>query len=159
MLAIETVHHVSLPVRDLDRARTFYGGTLGLVEMDRPSFTFDGAWYRVGDRSLHLIVPEAGEDPTFRQNKALDSHDVHFAIRVTSYSDAVAHLESHGFRAIDERHPQPSAGNPKPMRLSPAGSAGFPQIYILDPDRHVIEINAMKVDRLYSRPPTGVARS
>jgi hypothetical protein len=28
--------------------------------------------------------------------------------------------------------------------LHPTG--GFPQIYILDPDRHVIEINAKKLD-------------
>jgi hypothetical protein len=32
------------------------------------------------------------------------------------------------------------------MRLSPAGAAGFPQIYILDPDRNVIEINAETAD-------------
>jgi len=142
MLDIETLHHVSLPVSDLERARAFYGDTLGLIELDRPPFTFGGAWFRVGDRSLHLIVPQAGGNPTFRQRKAIDSHDGHFAIRVRSYSDAVAHLESRGFRATEERNSQPSAGNPKPMRLSPAGPAGFPQIYILDPDRNVIELNA-----------------
>lgn len=145
MLDIETVHHVSLPVRDLDRARAFYGGTLGLEETDRPPFKFGGAWYRAGDRSLHLIVPEPGEEPTFRQGKAIDSHDVHFAIRVRSYSETVAYLESKGFRSSDERNPKPSADNPQPMRLNPSGPAGFPQIYILDPDRNVIEINAAKV--------------
>jgi glyoxylase I family protein len=146
MLAIETLHHVSLPVSDLDRARKFYGDTLGLTESDRPPFTFEGAWYRVGDRSLHLIVPESGETSTFRQDKAIDSHDVHFAIRVRSYADAVAHLESQGFRATVERNPKPSEANPRPMRLSPSGVAGFPQIYILDPDRNVIEINAAELD-------------
>ncbi len=145
MLEIETVHHVSLPVRDLDRARAFYGGTLGLEETDRPPFKFGGAWYRAGDRSLHLIVPEPGEEPTFRQDKAIDSHDVHFAIRVRSYSETVAYLESKGFRSSDEKNPKPSVGNPQPMRLNPSGPAGFPQIYILDPDRNVIEINAAKV--------------
>ena len=117
MLEIETVHHVSLPVSDLDRARAFYGGTLGLEETDRPPFKFGGAWYRVGDRSLHLIVPEPGEEPTFRKEQAIDSHD-----------------------------PKPSIANPQPMRLNPAGPVGFPQIYILDPDRNVIEINAARVD-------------
>jgi catechol 2,3-dioxygenase-like lactoylglutathione lyase family enzyme len=146
MLIIETVHHVSLPVSDLERARKFYGGTLGLTEMDRPAFAFAGAWYRVGDRSLHLIVREQGEAATFRRDKGIDSRDAHFAIRVRSYSGTVAHLESHGFRAIVERNSRPSAANPKPMRLSPAGAAGFPQIYILDPDRNVIEINAETAD-------------
>jgi glyoxylase I family protein len=146
MLVIETVHHVSLPVRDLDRARAFYGATLGLTEMDRPAFGFDGAWYRVGDGSLHLIVQDPGGEATFRRDKGIDSHDAHFAIRVRSYPEAVAHLEAHGFRSTDERHPQPTAANPRPMRLSPAGPAGFPQIYILDPDRNVIEINAARLD-------------
>ena len=146
MLVIEAVHHVSLPVSNLDRAREFYGGTLGLTEMDRPAFGFGGAWYRVGDGSLHLIVSEPGEAATFRRDKGIDSHDAHFAIRARSYSGAIAHLEAHGFRATDERNPHPSAANPRPMRLNPAGPAGFPQIYILDPDRNVIEINAATVD-------------
>src|SRR5687768_2183010 len=86
MLEIETVHHVSLPVSDLDRARAFYGGKLGLEETDRPPFKFGGAWYRVGDRSLHLIVPEPAEEPTLKRDKGIDSHDVHFAIRVRSWT-------------------------------------------------------------------------
>jgi hypothetical protein len=32
------------------------------------------------------------------------------------------------------------------LRLQPHATAGFPQIYILDPDRHVIEINAAVLD-------------
>jgi hypothetical protein len=28
------------------------------------------------------------------------------------------------------------------MKVNPRATAGFPQIYILDPDRNVIEINA-----------------
>jgi catechol 2,3-dioxygenase-like lactoylglutathione lyase family enzyme len=146
MLIVESLHHVSLPVSDLERAREFYGGTLGLTGMDRPAFAFAGAWYRVGDRSLHLIVREQGGGATFRHDKGIDSRDAHLAIRVRSYPGAVAHLESHGFRATDGRDPRPSAANPRPMRLSPAGAAGFPQIYILDPDRNVIEINAETAD-------------
>jgi glyoxylase I family protein len=146
MLAIETIHHVSLPVSDLDRAKQFYGRTLGLPETDRPPFTFAGAAFLVGDRTLHLIVPEPGETPTFRKDKPIDSHDVHFAIRVRSYAAAVAYLESQGFRASDERTPFPSASNPQPMRLNPTGAAGFPQIFIQDPDGNVIEINAARLD-------------
>ena len=146
MLDIETIHHVSLPVSDLARAKEFYGATLGLTETARPPFTFAGAAYQVGDRTLHLIVPEPSDNPTFRRDKAIDSHDVHFAIRVRSYSGAVAYLESRGFCATDERNPHPSAGNPRPMRLNPTGAAGFPQIFIQDPDRNVIEINAARLD-------------
>jgi glyoxylase I family protein len=32
------------------------------------------------------------------------------------------------------------------MIVRPHATEGFPQIYILDPDRHVIEINADQLD-------------
>lgn len=146
MLDIETLHHVSLPATDLARSAAFYTGVLGLVPIERPPFDFEGAWYRVGDRTLHLIVPTAGEDPTLRRGKGIDSHDAHCAIRVRSFSRAVAYLESQGYRAAAERNAGPTAANPKPMRINRTGRAGFPQIYILDPDRNVIEINAAVAD-------------
>jgi glyoxylase I family protein len=146
MLDIETVHHVSLPASDLTRSSEFYEGVLGLERMERPPFAFAGRWYKVGDRSLHLIVPETGEDATFRHGKAIDSHDAHFAIRVRSYAAAVAHLESKGFRPSSDRNPTRTTDNPRPMRLNPSGPAGFPQIYVLDPDDNVIEINAATLD-------------
>lgn len=146
MLDIENVHHISLPVSNLARSREFYSTVLGLPEIDRPPFTFGGAWFRLGDLDLHLIVPEAGEEPTFRHGKGIDSREAHFAIRVRSYTNAVAYLESIGYRRSDEARPKPDTANPRPMRLNPAGTAGFPQIFILDPDCSVIEINAESVD-------------
>lgn len=146
MLKIQTIHHVSLPASNLNRAKTFYEGVLGLEPLPRPNFPFDGAWYRVGDSTLHLIVPEGDDEPTFRHGKGADSHDTHFAIRVERYADAVTHLESKGYRPSTDRKPKPGPDNPLPMRLSPAGPAGFPQIYILDPDGNVIEINAARLD-------------
>ena len=143
---IRTIHHVSVPVSNLDRAKAFYEGILGLEPIERPRFSFAGAWYRVGDSTLHLIVPEKDDEPTFRQGKGADSHDTHFAIRVARYSDAVSYLESKGYRQSKDRKPRVGPDNPRPMRLSPAGPAGFPQIYILDPDGNVIEINAERLD-------------
>jgi catechol 2,3-dioxygenase-like lactoylglutathione lyase family enzyme len=52
-----SVHHVSVCVSDLDRAKRFYGEVLGLPELLRPDLGFPGAWYRVGtNQELHLIV-------------------------------------------------------------------------------------------------------
>ena len=147
MLKTGALHHVSLPVSDIDKARAFYGEVLGLEEdTSRPEFDFEGAWFKLGDRRVHLIVPKAGEHPTFRAGKPIDSHDAHFAIRVRSFSAAVAYLESRGYRKTEDTNPEPSADNPRPMRVNTAGKAGFPQIYILDPDRNVIEINAERED-------------
>lgn len=147
MLKNATLHHASLPVTNIARARQFYSGVLGLEEdPNRPKFDFEGAWYKVGDRTLHLIVPQTDDDPTFRSEKAIDSHDAHVAIRVASFSGAIAHLESKGYRRTADPNPRPTPDNPLPMRVSMAGKAGFPQIYVLDPDRNVIEINAERED-------------
>lgn len=140
MLEIETVHYVSIPVTDLPASERFYEGVLGLQKKDRPDFKFKGAWYPVGDRELHLIVPEAGENPTLRIDKPIDSHDIHFAIRVRSYAGALEHLAAKGYR---EDLPETDLLR---LRDNRTGKAGFPQIYILDPDRNVIEINAATSD-------------
>jgi glyoxylase I family protein len=132
------LHHVSIPVTDVDRSRAFYREILGLREIDRPPFDFPGAWFAVGDGQLHLIG--GSRNPTLRQHKGVDSRDVHFAVRVRSYRDALASLESQGYRADAD------AVDPKVMLVRPRPTAGFPQIYILDPDRHVIEINAEQLD-------------
>ena len=136
MLRIETLHHVSLPVTNLARSRSFYTDVLELVEIERPPFDFEGAWYLVGDRHLHLIV---GEHQTMREGKRIDSRDIHVAIRVSSYRGALQHLTEKGYSAD-------AADELMRLRNSPSGRAGFPQIYLLDPDRNVIEINAQHVD-------------
>jgi len=66
MLEFETLHHVAISVSDLARAKRFYGEILGLEEIARPNFPFAGAWYRIVDRELHLIV---SRDPSFRNGR------------------------------------------------------------------------------------------
>ena len=136
MLTIETIHHVSLPVADLERAKQFYHEVLELTEINRPPFDFPGAWYQLGDRQLHLIVHNKS---TFREKKPVDSHDIHFAIRVNSYRATRDFLRSKGF------HPE-AADEFKRIKESPHGTAGWPQLYIMDPDRNVIELNAEQLD-------------
>jgi glyoxylase I family protein len=136
MLRIETLHHVSLPVTDLERSKAFYRDVLELKEIARPPFDFPGAWYQLGDRQLHLIV---GQNSTFRVGKGIDSRDIHFAVQVPSYRRAVEHFESKGYRTD-------SRDEVRRLRLNPSGRAGVPQIHILDPDRNVIEINAERLD-------------
>ncbi|MBP1154203.1 MULTISPECIES: VOC family protein [unclassified Paenibacillus] len=124
MLSIHSIHHVSLCVRDLERSKAFYKEVLGLEEIERPPFDFAGAWFTVGSegQQLHLIV-HPGE--TLRQS-GIHSRDGHLAIRVRSYKEAVAWLDSCGIDYDARPHPR----------------AGFPQIYILDPDRNIIELNS-----------------
>jgi glyoxylase I family protein len=133
------IHHVTLPVTDLERSRRFYRDVLGLREIERPPFDFPGAWFAIGSGAnhLHLIVSETS---TFREGKGLDSRDAHFALRVPSYLDAKAELEAKGYSTEKDRLDLLA------LEASPHATAGFPQLYILDPDRNVIEINAERLD-------------
>jgi glyoxylase I family protein len=134
MIEITSLHHISLPVTNLERSKTFYRDVLGLKEIERPPFAFAGAWYGVGDRQLHLIV----HDKATLRTRGIDSHDVHFALRVTSYRETVAFLQSRGYSSD-------AADETTRLRENPVGKAGFPQAFILDPDRHVIELNAERL--------------
>jgi catechol 2,3-dioxygenase-like lactoylglutathione lyase family enzyme len=131
----ESLHHVTLPVTDLERSKAFYRDIMRLEEIERPPFNHPGAWFGIGPGHLHLTVID---DPTLRDGKELDSSDVHFAVRVRSYREALDFLRSKGYA-------EDGAGLRR-MKVSPHATAGFPQLYILDPDRHVIEINAAQLD-------------
>ncbi len=49
--------HASLLVSDLERARAFYEGMLGLAPSPaRPGMSFAGVWYDVGDSQIHLLA-------------------------------------------------------------------------------------------------------
>ena len=136
MFIIESLHHVSIPVADLERAKQFYEKILGLTEITRPPFDFPGAWYQLGDRQLHLIVHN---ESTFREKKPVDSRDIHFAIRINSYRETRDFLHSKGF------HPE-ADDEFKRMKENPQSITGWPQLYIMDPDRNVIELNADRLD-------------
>ena len=131
------LHHVTLTVTDLERSRKFYREILQLTEIPRPAFNFPGAWFKLGEtQEVHLVVHDRG---TFR-GKPLDSRDIHFAVRAPSYKDAVGFLRSKGYREGADRN------DPLCLILQPHATAGYPQLYLCDPDRHVIEINAAKLD-------------
>jgi len=133
---IQGIHHASLPVADLDRSRRFYVDIMGLREIERPPFDFPGAWFEVGAQQLHLIV---GTSSTFRDGKGVDSRDIHVAVRVRSFRATLAFLESKGYR-------EDADDDFLRMKVNRHATAGFPQIYVIDPDRNVIEINAAELD-------------
>lgn len=54
-IGIEGLAHVAIVVDDLDAAREFWVGLLGLPELPRPDLGVPGMWLRVGDRQLHVI--------------------------------------------------------------------------------------------------------
>lgn len=123
MIDFERIHHVSLAVRNLEKARKFYSEVLKLQEIKRPPFKSRGIWYAVGDQQLHLLEHPHGE--TLRKS-GIDSVDGHFAIWVKSYEKTIEWLE----RADVKYEARPNS------------VAGFAQVYILDPDNNIIEFDA-----------------
>jgi len=119
------LHHVSLPVRDVEHSRRFYSGVLGLREVYRPPhFDFAGAWFMLpSGQQLHLLENKEG---TYRPNSEPDYRDCHFALRVRDFRKAVDYLKSKGYevRYVWELAVDRYMGG-----------------YITDPDGHVIEIN------------------
>lgn len=123
MIEFERLHHVSLVVRDLERAKRFYSDVLQFQEIERPPFKSKGTWYAIGNHQLHLIENPDGE--TLR-NSDIDSGDGHFAVWVKSYKQTVEWLDQANVR----------------YEARPQSVAGFTQIYIVDPDHNVIEFDA-----------------
>ena len=119
-----SLHHVSVCVTDLAKAKHFYGEVLALRELPRPDLGFPGAWYRVGtSQELHLIVHP--QTKTIRGTRDIDGRDGHFAFRVADYDEARARLRAHGVTLIE----------------SPRNATPWAQIYVTDPDGNVIELN------------------
>jgi glyoxylase I family protein len=126
------LHHVALVTRDPERAAQFYQSIFGFARLERPPFKIEGVWLAAGTGlQLHLTHYPAGN---FR-NRGVDNDDGHFALRTDEFETIVARLVAAGFRE------DAAEDDPKRMKLSRTGVAGFPQLYVLDPDRNVVEVN------------------
>jgi glyoxylase I family protein len=123
LIEFKSIHHVSLSVTDLEQAKHFYGEILGLKEINRPNFDFPGAWYKIGDQQLHLILYQDSE--TLRKNRQVETKDGHFAIRVQDYYQTLAYLKDKGVLVTE----------------NPNSKSGFAQLFCTDPDNNLIEFN------------------
>lgn len=84
---------VCIPKGAEDRAREFYGGLLGLEEIEKPEALRKngGMWYSVADVQLHV-----GAEDVVAPSKR------HPAFEVGDVSAVRAYLERHGVRTKDE---------------------------------------------------------
>ena len=123
--------HVSIATRNLEKSLAFYGGVLGLRSTPRPDFPVGGAWLDMGATQVHLVVHPEG---TFRANPEIDIADCHFALRVDDFEAALDDLNRRGYSE--------SATDGRRLLVKRHGLAGFPQVYLLDPDGHIVELNA-----------------
>jgi len=126
------LHHVSVLSTDLERSVDFYSRLFDLTRLERPPFATAGAWFACGDLQVHINVYPPG---TFR-GRGIDRDDGHFAFRTDDFEAFVARLQANGFRE--------DAAEDDPLRMVVVrrGLAGFPQVYLADPDRNIIEVNS-----------------
>ena len=121
--AVHGFLHAGILVRDLPRAREFYGRLLGLPEIPRPDLGFPGAWYGLGAFQLHLIVPPPDRSVGDAAER-FAGRVRHLAFRVGGFEPLVERLEREG-------HPfWPAAPAPDGARR------GFTR----DPDGNVLEL-------------------
>ncbi len=123
MLPFQHFSHVSVVVSDLDRAKAFYGGTIGLEEIPRPAFDFPGAWYSLsGGVQLHVIVNPGWPFPPLERGR-FEVRSPHFALWVAD-ADEVA-----------ERMAR--SGHPHHDYVSTP--TGLRQLFVHDPDGNMVE--------------------
>lgn len=127
-----SLHHTSIPVRDLDRAIAFYEGVLGLTPLPRPGFPFSGRWYGTADRQVHLIV---NTDGTFRETTGPAPRDAHVALATEQFEAMLETLVDQGFSESAPRD------DPMHVAVKRGGATGWDQMFLCDPDGHTIEIN------------------
>ncbi|MFQ5458437.1 MAG: VOC family protein [Myxococcota bacterium] len=113
----EGIHHASLCVTDLARARKFYEEVLGLEEIPRPDFPFEGAWYRAGGSEIHLIVFAEGAAPA----TPLNALHRHVGLAVADVGAASAELRDRGYEVL-------------------GGGEGATQAWVKDEDGNIIEL-------------------
>jgi len=114
------LHHVSFPVRDLERSLRFYRDLLGLEPTPRPDFGFPGAWLASGDAQVHLIEV-TDEIPVGTPAPTLNPLAGHTAFAITDYAATVERLRGEGLEVLET-------------------NAEMGQLWVKDPDGHVIEL-------------------
>lgn len=112
------LNHVAIHVSDVARSCEFYSKVLLLEPMQRPAFDFPGAWFRLGAvQELHIIGGRT--EPVISKHRGN-----HFALRADDIEAWHQHLKPFG---VIVRGPS----------KRPDGAI---QIFVQDPDGHVIEL-------------------
>lgn len=115
-MLVADIHHVSLNISDVERALPFYRDVMGFAVLDRPDFSFGGAWLDAGGgRQIHLIEAEVPDD-----------HGQHVAFLVDDIDAVVAAIRLAG---VD-------VGDP-----SEVVDTGIRQAFLADPDGNRLELN------------------
>lgn len=94
---VASIHHaqIMIPTGGEAQARRFYGGLLGMAELDKPQplRARGGLWMQAGDRQLHIGVESPGVER--------DKTRAHVAYEVTKLDAWRSRLEAAGIEIVD----------------------------------------------------------
>ena len=122
---------VAMPAGGEEAARRFYGGLLGLAEVERPANLRKrgGVWFATGNLALHLGV----------DRECRPAEKAHVAFRVTGLAALRQRLVAAGY-AVSDDEPLP----------------GFDRFYVKDPFGNRMELLAApEMEALGARRPRG----
>ena len=87
---------------------------------------------------MSRLAGASGRSPegSFRRKAEIDRNDWHFAFRSDDFEKFIEQLAILGF--MEDLPPD----DPKYLLVFRSGLAGFPQLYLRDPDFNIVEINA-----------------
>jgi len=119
--------HVTLVVAKVADSRRFYVDQLGFEEVARPDFSFPGAWFRIGHTMIHVTESDELSGQAGWGDRAVErtSRGHHIAYRTTDFEQAVNAINHYELEIASGPQTRPDGAN---------------QVYIYDPDRHLVEI-------------------
>lgn len=143
MLPFKHFSHVSVTVTNLDTAKAFYGGVLGLPEIPRPDFGFPGAWYSLGgDLQLHIIVNEKLTRPPV-ERESFEIRYPHFALWTEDADETARKMAESGAHFYDPHHAPERGGLPGPV--PPDERDHLPRLHA---ERHALQDMRLAVIRM-----------
>lgn len=119
--------HVTIICRDLEATRRFYVDFLGMAEVPRPAFSFPGKWFQLGKVQIHATQqsPEAGEAGWADRGTTIIPRGHHFAFAVDDVAQTLDTIAAHNVRIAAPVQDRPD---------------GYKQLFVYDPDGHLVEL-------------------
>ena len=119
--------HTTLIVKDVRASRQFYVDFLEMTEAIRPAFDFPGAWFQLGSTMIHVTQEgELAGMAGWGDRKVVNvSRGHHLAYTTRDFDQALERIKQFNIAVGDGPKVRPD---------------GARQVYIYDPDGHLIEI-------------------
>lgn len=111
MSIFKRLDHVSIGVKDMDKARQLFSEVFGaeiLPDTGRSPEGFDWATFRMGGKKVELVAPTVeGEGGVGRYIEKYGEGFHHISISVADLKAAIAHFESKGVRVLHANFDNP----------------------------------------------------